>query len=50
MGMGRIPYFGVAHAWGFDGATRPAGRENPDGSFVWHRDFGIHASTWEGEQ
>ncbi len=22
MGMGRIPYFGVVHACGFDGATR----------------------------
>jgi hypothetical protein len=28
-------------ACGFDGAARPAGRENPDGSLVWHRDFGI---------
>ena len=49
----------------FDGATRPARRENPDGTLVWHRDFGILPSrcvapalsgfrhpalTWDGEE
>ena len=30
MGMGRIPYFVWCLACGFDEATWPAGRENPD--------------------